>query len=88
LFVDFLAELVSRETRVLLYPSIGFYNLIGISGACQDLCDQGIRIERDRRYQLLEFRRSLLRGLNRHLLSWLIALIGKRRRRRGKQEAE
>ncbi len=75
MFIDFLAQLFSLKLGMLLQPPICFHNLIGISGGCEDLRHQGIRVQCDRRDQLLQLFRSLLCSLNRGLRGRLIRLI-------------
>src|SRR3989442_14058684 len=67
LLIDFLAQLLSLEIGMLLYPPVCFDNLVRISGGCENLSNQSIRIQCDRRDELLQLCRRLLRGLNRWL---------------------
>ena len=43
------------QSGVCALPAGCFDDLGWIGRACQDLCDQGVRIQRNRRYQLVEF---------------------------------
>src|SRR5882762_11407219 len=64
-----------------LNPSVGFDDLFGKGGSRQDLCHEGIRIERNRSDQLLQLLGSLLRvwrallGLRRSLR--VLVLVGR-----------
>jgi hypothetical protein len=53
---------------ILLQPLLGLYYLSWISSGRQDLPNQWIRVQCDRRYQLLQLFRALLRRLRRLLL--------------------
>jgi hypothetical protein len=59
---------------MLLQPTVCFHNLIGIGGGREDLCQQRIGIQRDRRHKLLQLFWRLLRGLNWYLRRWLVRL--------------
>jgi hypothetical protein len=48
-------ESVAAEPRILLQPVLGVENLLRIGASAGDLCQQRIRIERDRSKQLVEF---------------------------------
>ena len=61
---------------MLLQPTVCFYNLVGIGGRRKDLGHQGIGIQCDRRYHLLQLFRRLWRGLNRRWGSRLVRLLG------------
>src|SRR5260370_24223260 len=50
---------------MLLQPPVCFHNLVGIGGRCEDLRHQSVRIQCDRRDELLQLFRCLLRGLDR-----------------------
>src|ERR1700719_404352 len=63
---------------MLLHPAPRFHNLGWIGGGCEDLRDQWVRIQGDRRHQLLHLLRSLLRGLVRWPCGGLIGLISER----------
>ncbi len=63
---------------MLLHPAPSFHNLGWIGGGCEDLCNQWIRIQGDRRHQLLHLFGSLLRRLGRWLCGGWIGLISER----------
>jgi hypothetical protein len=76
LLIYFITELFAFEIGMLLQPAVGFHNLVGIGSSGEDLCYQRIRIQCDRRYQLLQLFWCLLRGLNRRLWGRLVRLSG------------
>jgi len=76
LLIDFLPELFAPEPGMLLQPSVRFHDLIGISGSCENLRDQGIGIKCDGSNELLQLLRRLFRRLHRSLRRRLNALIG------------
>jgi hypothetical protein len=53
LFVYFLGQCVAGKTMILLHPLLGLDYLSWISCGRQDLSSQRIRVQCDRRYQLL-----------------------------------
>ena len=67
---------------MLLQPAVRFHNLIGIGSRREDLRNQRVRIQRDRRDELLQLSRGLWRGLNRWLCAGLVRL-GERSRQSG-----
>ena len=77
LLVHSLTQSVALQIRMRLHPSVGLDDLLGKRGRRQDLRHKRIRIQRNRRYQLLQLLGSLLRvgrrlrGLRRglHVLS-------------------
>ena len=71
---------------MLLQPPICFNNLVGIGSSGEDLRHQGIWIQRDRRYQLLQLFRRLWRVLNRRLCGGLVSLRHQYSRRRDEQK--
>jgi hypothetical protein len=87
LLINFLAELFALEIGMLLQPSVGFHNLVWIGSSRQDLCYQRIRIQCDRRYQLLQLFWRLWRRLNWRLWGGLVRLSGETSRRTGEEKA-
>ena len=55
------AQRIAFQIGICLHPSVGLYDLLGKRGRCQDLRDQRIRVERNRRDQALQLLGSLLR---------------------------
>src|SRR5258708_11391897 len=72
---------------MLLQPPVRFHDLVGIGRGCEDLRNQRVRIQCNRRYELLQLCRSLLRRLNRWCWFGLGSLIGERPRGSGYQKA-
>src|SRR6266481_4819620 len=65
LLIHSLRQSVALHIRMRLHPSVGLDDLLGKRGRRQDLRHKRIRIQRNRRYQLLQILRSLLRVLRR-----------------------
>src|SRR5437868_13097073 len=63
---------------MLLHPAPRFHNLGWIGGGCEDLRNQWVRIQGDRRHQLLHLFGSLLRRLGRWQCGGWIGLISER----------
>ena len=61
-------DLLGRRISLCSPPPVGLCHLLGICGSGQHLGYKGVRVKRDRRYQLLEL--LLAEGLN------LIRLLG------------
>jgi hypothetical protein len=53
-------SLIRGQIHVLVQPRVGRGDLVRICGASQYLSDQGVRIESDRRYQLIQLHRIQL----------------------------
>ena len=60
---------------MLLHPPVGFHDLLGVGGGGEDLGDERVRIQRDRRDELLELCRRRRRGLHRGLLRRIRGLL-------------
>jgi hypothetical protein len=56
-----LAQSIALQIRMRLHPPVGLDHLLGKRGRRQDLRHQRIRIQRNRRDQLLQLLGSLLR---------------------------
>src|SRR4029077_14088219 len=64
-FVDFLCQLFTFEVGATLYPAVRLDNFSWISGSSEDLCNERVRVQGDRRDELLQLLRGLLRGWSR-----------------------
>jgi hypothetical protein len=62
--MDLVRQLSSPETGILLQPSVRFDNLDGVSRGCQNLGNEFVRVQRDRRHQLLQLFRGYLHRLD------------------------
>src|SRR5579863_925145 len=61
LLIHGLREVVALQIGIGLHPAVGFHDLRWKSRGSEDLRHQRIRVERDRRYELLQLLRRLLR---------------------------
>ena len=68
LFVDFLCQLFTLEFGMALHPAVGLDNLGGIGGSGENLRNEGVRVQGDRRDELLQLLRGMLHGRRRRLL--------------------
>ncbi len=59
LFVYFLGKRISFQAGMRLHPSLRFDNLGWIGRGCEDLRDQRVRVQRNRRDELVQFLRLL-----------------------------
>src|SRR5712664_4920435 len=76
LFVDFFGQLFTLEVRMGLHPAIRLDNLGWIGGSGENLRNEGVRVQGDRRHELLQFLWGLSRRLGCGLRSGLIRLSG------------
>src|SRR6267378_8560783 len=60
LLIDRLGELLPLQIGVLLHPTVSFHDFGRVGGGGKDLRNQGVRIQRDGRHQLLQLLGSLL----------------------------
>src|SRR6267142_6361019 len=61
LFVDFFGELVTLEIGMTLHPALRLDNLSWIRGSGENLRNERVRVQGDRRDKLLQFLRGLFR---------------------------
>src|SRR6266481_2978383 len=62
LFVDFFAELVTLEIGMTLHPALRLDNLSWIRGSGENLRNERVRVQGDRRDKLLQFLGGRFRG--------------------------
>src|SRR5882724_3284583 len=72
LLIDRLGELLPLQIGVLLHPTVSFHDFGRVGGGGKDLRNQGVRIQRDGRHQLLQLLGSFLDNrLSLHRGGWL-----------------
>jgi len=87
--VDLPGQLLRVRTAVLLHPAIGLDDLLGIGGGGQDLRDQLVGVDGDRRDELLQLLRRRLRETHVGRRDGLVRRVGGgARRRRGRHERD
>src|SRR6266850_15901 len=62
LFVDFFCQLLTLEVGMALHPAVRLDNLRRIGGSGENLRNEGVRVQRDRRDQLLQLLRGMFDG--------------------------
>src|SRR6267143_5820976 len=62
LFVDFFAELVTFEIGMTLHPALRLDNLSWIRGSGENLGNERVRVQGDRRHELSQFLGGRFRG--------------------------
>src|SRR6266849_3080169 len=62
LFVDFLCQFFTLEIGMTLNPTVRLDNLRGIGGGGENLRNEGVRVQGDRRDELLQLLRGMLHG--------------------------
>src|SRR6267378_4942942 len=60
LLIDRLGQLLPLQIGVLLHPTVSFHDFGRVGGGGEDPRNQGVRVQRDRRHQLLQLLGSLL----------------------------
>jgi hypothetical protein len=86
LFVDLFPQAFSFEIRMLLHPTIRFDHFRRIGCGGENLCNQGVWIQGNRGYELLQFL-SALRSRGGLLCRRLVGCAGeggRQRKRKGK----
>src|SRR5216683_731217 len=62
LFVDFFCQLFTLEVGMALHPPVCLDNLGGLGGSGENLRNEGVRVQGDRRDKLLQLLRGMLDG--------------------------